>query len=122
MSYNINKSVHVLAVHDLEKSWGFYTEVLGFDKVFREGNDIGMVRNGNMEIFLGQCKDALDPHELGDHRPFARINVNGIDELYEEISRNYNNITSPENKPWGLREFALETPDGHRMTFYQELA
>ena len=24
--------------------------------------------------------------------------------------------SKPTNKPWGLREFALRTPDGHRVT------
>lgn len=122
MSYKIKKSVHVLAVHDFGKSWDFYTEVLGFTPVFREGNLIGMVRNGGMEIFLGESKESMDPHKLGDHRPFARINVDGIDALHEEIASKYNNLSAPESKPWGMREFAVETPDGHQMTFYQELA
>ena len=25
--------------------------------------------------------------------------------------------TPPATKPWGMREFTLQTPDGHRMTF-----
>jgi hypothetical protein len=33
------------------------------------------------------------------------------------LSRAAPMLTAPDTKPWGMREFALRTPDGHRMTF-----
>jgi len=29
--------------------------------------------------------------------------------------------SAPMNKPWGLREFTMKTPDGHRITCGQTL-
>jgi hypothetical protein len=47
----------------------------------------------------------------------AYWNVDDVDELYRELStRAALIISTPEDKPWGLREFALRTPDGHRIT------
>jgi uncharacterized glyoxalase superfamily protein PhnB len=48
----------------------------------------------------------------------AYVNVDDIDGLYAEfVSRGVLMRIPPETKPWGMREFALQTPDGHRMTF-----
>jgi uncharacterized glyoxalase superfamily protein PhnB len=55
--------------------------------------------------------------ELGDHSYFAYWNVDRVDEFYCEILAKGALVTSaPSNKPWGLREFTLRTPDGHRIT------
>ncbi len=43
--------------------------------------------------------------------------VDGLDQFYQELSTRGAEVTSePANKPWGLREFGLRTPDGHRIT------
>ncbi|GMN09556.1 hypothetical protein MTsPCn9_15990 [Croceitalea sp. MTPC9] len=118
----IIKSRYVLAVHDLEKSAKFYSEVLGFD-VYKIG-DPGWrfaERDGCM-LMLGECKDAIPPSELGDHSYFAYIEVDNIDAIYNEFSSKGAQIRhAPEDKPWGMREFPLKTIDGHRITFGQEL-
>jgi uncharacterized glyoxalase superfamily protein PhnB len=44
--------------------------------------------------------------------------VDGVDALHEEIARAGAEILSaPTTKAWGLREFSLRTPDGHRIVF-----
>jgi len=41
-----------------------------------------------------------------------------LDQLHQELSaRGAQVIAEPENEPWGLREFSLRTPDGHRIRF-----
>jgi uncharacterized glyoxalase superfamily protein PhnB len=48
----------------------------------------------------------------------AYITVADVDLLYAELSDRGARIAAPpKTKPWGMREFALQTPDGHRMTF-----
>jgi hypothetical protein len=48
---------------------------------------------------------------------FAYWNVEGVDDLYQELAGRGALVTSkPQDKPWGLREFTLRTPDGHRIT------
>ena len=42
----------------------------------------------------------------------------GVDQLYEEVSvRGAEVISQPTTEPWGLREFSIRTPDGHRIRF-----
>jgi len=41
-----------------------------------------------------------------------------VDELHQEVAaRGASIISAPTTQPWGLREFAIRTSDGHRMTF-----
>lgn len=59
----------------------------------------------------------LAVRELGDHSYFAYWNVEGVDEFHREVTARGALVTSaPTDKPWGLREFFLRTPDGHRIT------
>ena len=60
--------------------------------------------------------DAQPAGELGDHSYFAYWNVEGVDDLYREfVAKGALVSSAPTNKPWGLREFGLRTPDGHRI-------
>ncbi len=118
----ITKNSHVLAVHDLKKSARYYQDVLGFQ--VREVGDPGwrFAERDNCRLMLGECTDAIDPRDLGDHSYFAYIHVDDIDAIYEEFIGNSASIRQPpKDKPWGMREFHLETIDGHRITFGQEI-
>jgi hypothetical protein len=42
--------------------------------------------------------------------------------MYNKILANQVEIWHPlADKPWGMREFAIVTPDGHRIVFGEEL-
>jgi uncharacterized glyoxalase superfamily protein PhnB len=63
-------------------------------------------------------RDLRAATDLGDHSYVAHINVDDVEGLYDEfVSRGVPIRASPETRPWGMREFVLRTPDGHRMTF-----
>jgi uncharacterized glyoxalase superfamily protein PhnB len=48
----------------------------------------------------------------------AYLIVQGVDQLYEEVSvRGAEVISQPTTEPWGIREFTIRTPDGHRIRF-----
>lgn len=67
---------------------------------------------------LGECSNERPASELGDHSYFVHLLVEGIDDLHREfVSRGATTLSAPQDKPWGLREFSLRTPDGHRITF-----
>jgi uncharacterized glyoxalase superfamily protein PhnB len=71
---------------------------------------------------LGECADAMAAHETGDHSYFAYVTVDRVDDLYEEvIGKGAALIQTLADKPWGMREFGVRTPDGHRVMFGQEL-
>lgn len=109
---------YVIAVHDLERSARYYREVLGFE--VREIGDSGwrFFLRDQCFIMAGECPDALSPQELGDHSYFAYLEVDDIDQLYEEVTaKDATVIKTLRNEPWGMREFGLRTVDGHRVMF-----
>jgi len=106
----------VLAVRDLEVSTRYYMDVLGFQKDPIDADGWSFLTRDRFRVMLGECKDERPAGELGNHSYFAYWNVEGVDELFKEFTAKGAIITShPTNKPWGLREFGLKTPDGHRI-------
>ncbi|GMV10255.1 MAG: hypothetical protein AMXMBFR55_19890 [Gemmatimonadota bacterium] len=113
----ITHSRCVLAVRDLAVSTRFYMDVLGFQREFGDGSDgWSFLSRDGFRVMLGECRDATPAGELGDHSWFVYLTVEDVDGLYADVSRGGAEILSqPTTKPWGLREFALRTPDGHRI-------
>jgi predicted enzyme related to lactoylglutathione lyase len=106
----------VLAVRDLQISTRYYVDVLGFTKDPIDAEGWSFLTRDVFRVMLGECSDALPASELGDHSYYAYWNVEGVDELYREFVTKGALVTSaPMDKPWGLREFGLTTPDGHRI-------
>ena len=57
-----------------------------------------------------------------DHSWFAYLHVQDAAQLYNEIVENRVEIWHElADKPWGMREFAIVTPDGHRIVFGEKL-
>jgi uncharacterized glyoxalase superfamily protein PhnB len=110
-----------MAVRDLDVSTRFYVDVLGFQRDFGDGSDgWSFLSRDAFKVMLGECPDERPAGELGDHSYVAYLLVEGIDELYEEVrARGAEVMSSPTTEPWGLREFGIRTPDGHRIRFGQ---
>jgi len=59
---------------------------------------------------------------IGDHSWFAYTDMDDVDGLYSEYkAKGVKIIQELVNRPWGTREFSIETPDGHRIMFGQEI-
>ena len=72
---------------------------------------------------IGDCPGIVSAGEVGDHSYYAYINVDNVDELYTEIvPKGAEPISTVSTKPWGLREFGIKTPDGHRIMFSQTIS
>lgn len=111
----------VLAVRDLAASVDYYTGVLGMLVDFTAPGWAFLSR-GAFRLMLGECVDAMPAHELGDHSYFVYVTVEDVDELYRELVENGATLTQHlADKPWGMREFGVRTPEGHRIMFGQEL-
>ena len=107
----------VLAVRDLEVSTKYYTEVLGFNRDPIDAPGWSFLTRDRFRLMLGECKDETPASELRNHSYFAYWNIDDVDAFYQEVAERGALVTSrPANKPWGLREFGLTTPDGHRIT------
>lgn len=107
----------VLAVRDLEDSTRYYVDVLGFARDPIEAEGWSFLSRDSFKVMLGECPDERPASELGDHSYFAYLLVDDVDAYHREVAARGATVSSPpEDKPWGLREFALSTPDGHRIT------
>jgi uncharacterized glyoxalase superfamily protein PhnB len=117
MMARIVNSRCVLAVRDLEVSTRYYKEVLGFSQDPIDADGWSFLTRDTFRVMLGECANERPASELGDHSYFAYWNVDDVDGFYREIVDRGALVTSePTNRPWGLREFGLHTPDGHRIT------
>jgi len=122
--HRIKDSRCVLAVRDLRASTRFYIDVLGFHRDFGdESGGWSFLSREAFKVMLGECPDEKPASELGDHSYVAYLIVEGVDQLYEEVSgRGAEVISNPTTEPWGLREFGIRTPDGHRIRFGEPIA
>lgn len=109
---------YVIAVPDLARSAAWYREALGF--AVHEVGDPGWrwFQRDACVILAGECPDAPPSAALGDHAYFAYIEIDGIDVFHAEVvARGVETIKPLRDEPWGMREFAVRTIDGHRMMF-----
>jgi uncharacterized glyoxalase superfamily protein PhnB len=110
---------HVLAVKDLAVTAGYFKTALGFDLDFTAPG-WEFLSFGIFKVMLGECSDEMSAEETGNHSWFAHALVENVDEIFEEFKANGAIINSvPRNQPWGIRDFGVSTPDGHRITFGQ---
>jgi uncharacterized glyoxalase superfamily protein PhnB len=111
----------VLAVKNLAVSVAFYRDMLGFSLDF-EVSGWAFLSRDRFRVMLGECADAMAAHETGDHSYFAYVTVDDIDELYREfVAKGVSLVQELADKPWGMREFGVRTPDGHRIMFGQRV-
>jgi uncharacterized glyoxalase superfamily protein PhnB len=110
---------HVLAVKNLKIEADYYIDKLGFDRDFTAPG-WEFLSFGIFKVMLGECADEMTAEATGNHSWFAHALIENVDEVYDEfISRGAQILSKIENKPWGIREFSVITPDGHRITFGQ---
>jgi catechol 2,3-dioxygenase-like lactoylglutathione lyase family enzyme len=118
----IVNSRFVLAVRDLAISTRYYVDVLGFALDPIDAAGWSFLSRDGIRLMVGECPEEPAARELGDHSYFAYWNVEGVDALYREFAaRGALLLSPPTDKPWGLREFGLTTPDGHRITCGEEI-
>ena len=117
----ITSSTFVLAVNDLEVSRRFYAEKLGFEETLRV-DGWSFLKRGACNLRLGDCPDAQPISKAQDHSWFAYLHVQDAKGLFQELlAKNVEIWHRLEDKPWGMREFAIVTPDGHRIVFGERI-
>lgn len=108
--------VPVLKVDDARRSVAFYRDVLGFRLDWEHRFDDGF------PLYVSLSRDALTLHlsEHGDETAPATlvVSVEDVDAAWSELSaRGLESEGPPEDRPYGVRDFALSDPDGHRLVF-----
>lgn len=110
---------HVLAVKDLEVAAAYFIDKLGMTRDFTAPG-WEFLSFGDFKVMLGECSDEMSAEATGNHSWFAHALVENVDEVYAEFKTRGAEIISPiADKPWGIREFSVVTPDGHRIVFGQ---
>jgi uncharacterized glyoxalase superfamily protein PhnB len=111
----------VLAVHDLAKSAAWYRDVLGCETRDPDPGNWTFCRLGAIiDFMLGECPNAMPASDLGDHSYVAYLRVDDVDAFHDRAVEAGADITKPlTEEPWGMREFALRSVDGHRFTLGQ---
>ncbi len=119
--FKVTATRHVLAVNNLQDAEAYFCNKLGFDVQFRTDGWV-FLHLGSFNLMLGHCPDEIPASATNDHAHFAYINCENIDEFYQDcLSRGASICQEISDKPWGLREFGVITPEGHRMLFGEEL-
>ncbi len=118
----IVKARSVLAVQNLAKSVEYYKEKLGFETVWTDGVGWHCLHRQAFEVQLGECVDDRSAFELRNHSFFAYVFLENVDDLHDEyVSKGVTISHKLASKPWGLREFGIETIDGHRIMFAETI-
>jgi len=119
---NISKTRFVIAVPNLKTSAAFYRDVLGFTIETIPDPGFLFYHCGNCVIMAGQCPDAMNPAELGDHSYYAYLEIDDIDRFYDSVQAAGARICKTiRNESWRMREFGLVTADGHRIMYASPL-
>ncbi|MRG56229.1 VOC family protein [Phyllobacterium sp. SYP-B3895] len=108
-----------LSVKDIQAACAFYCEVLGFQKVFENGNPVG---------FMVLKKDAAEIH-LSQVRELARTTTNAFHMFVDDIATFYavceakgvRIVKSLKDQDYGQRAFVFADPDGNRVDVGQRI-
>jgi catechol 2,3-dioxygenase-like lactoylglutathione lyase family enzyme len=115
-----NISPLIPAGDDVEAAIAFYEQKLGFKAIHTEGDPVRMaiVERDGATLFLVKNGDKHVAEWTS-----LRIQVDGIEQLYEEFQAKDSAIIHPngqlEIKPWGPKEFIVLDLAGVCLTFYE---
>jgi catechol 2,3-dioxygenase-like lactoylglutathione lyase family enzyme len=106
-------------VTDLERALAFYVGVLGFEKVFENGDPVGFVI---LEKDAAELHLDLDPTHRASARNIAHLMVEDANGLYEHlVAHGIRIVKGIRDADYGMRTFVLADPDGNRVDVGQDL-
>jgi predicted enzyme related to lactoylglutathione lyase len=108
-----------LEVEDLAPAAAFLRDVLGFEvEVDEPGMGLVLLRRNAVGLALVR---STTPGV--NATTAAYIGVTGVDDLHELCAaRGARIVTGLADHPWGLRDFVVEMPGGHRLALGEQIA
>ena len=120
-----------LLVQDIERSTTFYRDVLGFTvkQTVPEAAPFVFVwleRDG-VPVFLNDPRAADHDYPEASRRPAGGTAtmffiISDVDAFHANVAPGANVIMPLKTQFYGMREFAIEDPDGHILTFAERVA
>lgn len=108
-----------IPVSDIPHALDFYCSILGFSKVFENGNPIGFVilEKDDAELHL-----TLKHGHKGSTANIAHLLVGDAERLYLHLERhNVRIVKAIRDADFGLRCFVFADPDGNRIDVGQSI-
>jgi catechol 2,3-dioxygenase-like lactoylglutathione lyase family enzyme len=102
----------VLFVSDVQRALRFYVDMLGFEKVWHEGDGAGgvcQVSRSGCEIILSQ-----EAARSGKGRLYVELTLDGLNALRREIAER---SVPSEDSWWGSDVLKMVDPDGNELLF-----
>jgi predicted enzyme related to lactoylglutathione lyase len=109
-----------LEVRDVDATVEFCVQILGFEVEMSVGEPayLALIRAG--EVRLGVVR-AENPGV--NSTTACYIEVTDVDELHARCRDRGVPVSTPlTDQPWGLRDFVIEIPGGHRLAFGQRMS
>ena len=112
------KGIPVLASLDIHKTVKFYKDKLGFNKVGYLDSNYAVIARDKFVVHFWKCDNKIHPENTSCY-----VDVQYIDELYAELEDKgvIHSNGKLEDKPWGMREFAVLDSDGNMIKFGKEV-
>lgn len=116
-SATVLRAIPKLASLDLERTQRFWSDKLGFERLFTYA-DYGISGRDGVQVHFWLTDDVDIPKATG-----CRIDVTGVDALHDEMQAA--GVVHPNgpltDQPWGFREFSVLDGDGNLVTFGERL-
>ena len=120
-----------LLVANVERSLAFYENVLGFARGFTVPEQspyvFASVSGGPVEIFFNDAAGAIKEYPGFGGKAIGAtgtmyIEVEGVDALHDRLKATVPIVMPLVKQFYGMREFAIEDPDGYVITFAERVA
>jgi len=124
-----NKLTPNLIVSNVERSLAFYVNVLGFERGITVPDKspfvFASVTSGGVEIFFNDTAEVLKEHPdwAGKLKPSAGnsmfieiVGPGAVDALHDRVKAKARVVMPLTTQWYGMREFAIEDPDGFVIT------
>jgi uncharacterized glyoxalase superfamily protein PhnB len=122
MELEMRPYAFVLAVREFDATAAYFRDCLGFKLEWETASDWRLVSRGSARVMIGSCPNATPAAEIGDHSYFGYLEVDDLDALHKEfVARGAIIRQPPADRPYGMREMLVATPDGHRMMIAQPM-
>ena len=128
---HFNKLTPNLLVSNVERSLAFYVDTLGFTRGMTVPDAspfvFASVTSGPVEIFVNDAVTAVKEYPGFAGRPIGAtgtlyIEVEGVDALHDRLKSKVKIAMPITTQFYGMREFAIEDPDGYVLTFAERAA